>query len=247
MDASRTQFASLALAFAITLAAAAPCAAHQEKTDIGLKTAADAWQFYREQASDPGTPRVLLIGDSIVNGYRGTVVNELNGKAAIDTWLTPLNMKNGNLLPDLKIVLSQGPYAVVHFNLGLHGWKPGTYAEGEHEALLREFVAAIKKDAPDAKLIWGSITPITVRDNPTELDPEHNPTIIDRNKTAARVMKDMKVTVDDLYTLMADKLDLAAGDKYHWKGEGRKIQGKQAAKYVRKALGIAEPESKEGS
>ena len=224
---------TIAMAAVLAIGVALTAAAKQEAADIGLETNGDAWQFYRTADANPELPRVLLIGDSIVNGYRGTVCQELAGIANVDTWLTPLNLKSDKLHDDLKKVLAQGPYAVIHFNIGLHGWSPGRIPEGEYEPLLRAYVDVLKAHAGDAKLIWGSTTQITVRDNPTELDPENNPTIVERNAIAARVMPEMGVTIDDLYGLMSDKLSLAKGDKFHWQGEACKIQGKHVAGFVK--------------
>jgi len=227
---------TIAMAGVIVFGIALVCAAKQEVADIGLETNGDAWQFYRASPSEPSLPRVLLIGDSIVNGYRGAVCQELAGIASVDTWLTPLHLKSDKLHDDLKKVLAKGPYDVVHFNIGLHGWTPGRIPEGEYEPLLRAYVNVLKTHGGKAKLIWGSTTQITVRDSPKDLDPEHNPTIVKRNKIADRVMADMGVKVDDLYGLMKDKLNLAAGDKYHWKTEARNVQGKQVTRLVREAL-----------
>ncbi len=233
---------TIAMTGLFVLGIALVCTARQEVADIGLETNGDAWQFYRTAPSDSALPRVLLIGDSIVNGYRGTVCQELTGIATVDTWLTPLHLKSDKLHDDLKRVLAQAPYAVVHFNIGLHGWPPGRIPEGEYEPALRAYVETLKTNAGNAQFIWGSTTQITVRDKPSELDPEHNPTIVERNEIAARVMEDMGVEVDDLYTLMSDKLSLAKGDKYHWQTEARQLQGKQVAEFIRKALEEESPE-----
>jgi hypothetical protein len=235
----------VACVIAAVAACASVCGAVQNAEDIGLKSAGDAWQFYRVARPDPSLPKVLLIGDSITNGYRNTVIQKLAGEANVDTWLTPLHLKSKTLHADLNKVLEQGPYAVVHFNIGLHGWTPGRIPEGEYEPALRAYVDVIKSHAGEAKLIWGSTTQITVKDKPAELDPEHNPTIVERNKIAARVMPEMKVAVDDLYGLMSDKLQLARGDKYHWQKEGCKLQGEQVARFVKKALGIDPSENGE--
>lgn len=237
-------YASLLIA-AVAVGVAPSSRAQQTVRDIGLRSNGDAWQFYRGETTDASLPRVLLIGDSIVNGYRHTVVKELKDKAVVDTWLTPLHLKSEPLLKDLKTVLAQGPYAVIHFNIGLHGWSPGRIPEGEYEPALRAYVAVLKECAPKAKLIWGSTTQITVRDKPTELDAEHNPTIVRRNAIAARVMKKSGVVVDDLYGLMADKLELAKGDKFHWKPEARALQGRQVAGFISKAFALPSPESEE--
>lgn len=223
---------------ALLIGTVLPAGADQQVADIDLETNGDAWQFYRGAEQNPALPRVLLIGDSIVNGYRGTVCKELDGIASVDTWLTPLHLKSGKLHDDLKRVLAQGPYAVIHFNIGLHGWNPGRIPEGEYEPLLRAYVGVLQEHGGNATLVWGSTTQITVRDKPKELDPEHNPTIVRRNAIAVRVMEDLGVQVNDLYGLMEDKLGLAKGDKFHWQGEARTIQGERVAEVVRQGLGL---------
>jgi hypothetical protein len=227
----------LAAAVAV-IALVTPAVARQEIADIGLETNGDAWQFYRATPQDPDLPRVLLIGDSIVNGYRGTVCKELDGLANVDTWLTPLHLKSDKLHADLERVLAEGPYDVIHFNIGLHGWTPGRIPDGEYDPLLRAYVEILKKHGDKAKLVWGSTTQITVRDNPEALDPEHNPTIVRRNTIADRVMSDLGIVVNDLYGLMEDKLALGAGDKFHWQPEAREIQGVEVAAVVRQAHGL---------
>ena len=114
-------YLSVAMVSAILFGIASTSMAEQKVADIGLETNSDAWQFYRATPQDPALPRVLLIGDSIVNGYRGPVCQELAGIASVDAWLTPLNLKSAKLHDDLKRVLAQGPYDVIHFNIGLHG------------------------------------------------------------------------------------------------------------------------------
>ena len=168
----------------------------QSDKSIGLHSDGGAWQFYR-QAQKDDLPRVLLIGDSILNGYRDRVVDALEGKAVVDCWLTPLHLNSPDLHHDLRKVLEQGPYDVVHFNIGLHGWTPGRIPPGQYEPLLRKYVELLKSHSKSSRLIWASSTPITVKDKPTELDPVHNKTIADRNAIAARVMPTYGIADND--------------------------------------------------
>ncbi len=101
------------------------------KKDPRLHSDGGPWKFYRASPEDASLPRVLLIGDSIMNGYRGHVYRLLKGKANVDVWLTPLHLKSEHLHVDLQKVLDQGPYEVIHFNIGLHGWPPGRIPEGQ--------------------------------------------------------------------------------------------------------------------
>jgi hypothetical protein len=207
---------------------------------LGLTTGGSgAWQFYPAANRDPALPRVLLIGDSICNGYRGVVSRELAGKATVDVWLTPAAENDPGLHGDLEKVLKQGPYAVVHFNIGLHGWPKGRIPEGQYEPLMRKYVEVLRKHAPAAKLIWASSTPITVKDQPAELDPTDNPTITTRNASAARIMQESGVTVNDLYGLVVEqRAQLARGDRFHWKAPAYELMGKQIADRITKLLPV---------
>ena len=205
---------------------------------LGLTTGGKgAWRFYPATKRDPALPRVLLIGDSICNGYRGVVDSALKGKASVDVWLTHAAENSPGLHEDLEKVLKQGPYAVVHFNIGLHGWPKGCIPEGQYEPLMRKYVEVLRKYAPGAKLIWASSTPITVRGRPAELDPENNPTITTRNVIAARIMTESGIAVNDLYSLVVDKrAQLARGDRFHWKAPAYGLMSKQIAEFITKEL-----------
>lgn len=209
---------------------------------LGLTTGGKgAWKFYPAAQPQAGLPRVLLIGDSIVGGYRAVVIRELKGKANVDVWLTGAAESNPGLHDDLRKVLSQGPYNVVHFNIGLHGWPKGRIPEGQYEPLMRKYIATLRQNAGGARLIWASSTPITVKDKPTELDGENNPTIVARNAAAAVLMKGSGIAVNDLYALVAGKLAMAAGDRFHWKGPAYELMGKQVAGFIDKELKRSAP------
>jgi len=202
---------------------------------LGLHSDGGPWRF--SPAENPGhTPKVFLIGDSIMNGYRGHVAAGLQGKATVEVWLTPLHLKSAYLHADLKKVLARGPYDVIHFNIGLHGWPKGRILTEEYEPLLRAYVDIFHQHAKGAKLIWASTTQITQKGKPMILDPVNNKTIRDRNMIAAKVMKEYGIPVNDLYALMSDKLQLASGDKFHWNGSGYQHMAKQVISFIDQAM-----------
>ncbi|MCX7047657.1 MAG: SGNH/GDSL hydrolase family protein [Candidatus Sumerlaeota bacterium] len=210
-----------ALWAAETSKTAAPVA--PAETDARLRSDGKGWRLDQAKIGDPTRPRVLLMGDSILNGYLPTVVKALDGKAYVDAWVNPYCQASFQLDRMIAEVLAKGPYDVIHFNMGLHGWQKGRIPEGQFEPLTRQLVENLRKGAPKAKLIWASSTPVTVKGKPTELDPEINPVIIEHNRMAAKVMKEMDVPVNDFYALLAPKLELARGDQFHWTAPGYKI------------------------
>jgi len=194
------------------------------------------WRFQKSPITDPSLPRVLLMGDSTLNKYLPGVTKALEGKACVDAWITPIHQGDESLPRKMEEVLAQGPYAVIHFNLGLHGWEKGLIPEGQYEPLTHGMVRIFKQRAPKAILIWASITPVTKQDHPGELDPEINPIIVEHNAMAATVMKEEGVPTDDLNALMMQHLDLARGDRFHWKPEGSALLAKQVSETLLKAL-----------
>lgn len=172
--------------------------------DARLQADGKGWRLDKAKINDPKRPRVLLVGDSILNGYLKSVIAQLEGKAYVDAWVNPYNQsEHVNRL--LAEVLENGPYDVVHFNMGLHGWQKGRIKEGTFEPLTKAYVQVIKDKLPRAKIIWASSTPVTVKDKPGNLFPEINDIIVEHNRMAARVMKEMDVPVNDFYALLAPK------------------------------------------
>ena len=82
--------------------------------------------------------------------------------------------------------------------------------------MLRAHLANLHKFAPKAKLIFASTTPMTTKTRPIALDAEFNPVIVGRNQIAAKMMAENQIPVADYYRILVTKLDLAAGDRFHW-------------------------------
>jgi lysophospholipase L1-like esterase len=204
--------------------------------DARLQADGKGWRLDRAKITDASRPRVLLIGDSILNGYGKQVITALNGKAYVDLWVNP-HCQSEHLNKLLAEVLANGPYDVIHFNMGLHGWQKGRIKDGTFEPLTRAYVEVIRDKLPKAKIIWASSTPVTVKGKPTELDPGITPIIVEHNRMAAKVMREMNVPVNDFYSLLAPKLELARGDQFHWRPEAYKMLAEELTESVLRELG----------
>ncbi len=190
------------------------------ESDPRLHADGQGWRLDQATRTDPKRPRVLLMGDSILNGYLPGTVKALEGQAYVDAWVNPLAQSSFRLHEMLAEVLANGPYDIVHVNMGLHGWQKGRIPDGQFEPLTRKLVETIRAKAPGATFIWASSTPVTTKDKPGELSAEINPIIVEHNRMAAKVMAEAKVPVNDLYAVVASHLELARGDQFHWKPEG---------------------------
>lgn len=192
----------------------------QTETDKRLPPKGGNWGVREAVVTDASLPRILLIGDSIANGYLEPVRKALEGKANIDAWITPTHQGDKRLPAIVEEIAKQHDYAIIHFNLGLHGWQKGRIPEGQFEPLTHALVQGLKRGAPKARLIWAATTPVTVKGEPGKLDPEVQPIIDAHNAMALKVMQEEGVAINDLGGLMLKHLDLAYGDMFHWKKEG---------------------------
>ena len=205
------------------------------ETDKRVQSDGKGWRLEKAVIKDAKLPRVLLIGDSILNGYQGQATKLLAGKANVDLWVNPYNQsEHVNKL--LAEVLTNGPYDVVVFNMGLHGWQEGRIKPGTFEPLMKSYVEVLKAKLPKAKLLWASSTPVTVKGKPTEINAEINPNIVEQNRMAAKVMAEMGVPVVDFYALLIDKRELARGDMFHWTGAAYALIAQAAVDAIHREL-----------
>lgn len=228
--------AVLPLCFLVFAQAADPAAVPKKAAD----SKPSGWGVRQVLVADAKLPRVLLIGDSILGGYHAKAADLLRGKVSLDVWITPKHIGSGDLPKDMQAILAEHAYDAILFNdIGLHAWTPGRIPEGQYEPLTRAHLANLRKFAPKAKLIFATTTPMTTKTRPITLDPEFNPLIVERNQIAARVMAENHVPVADYYGVLATKLELAAGDRFHWTKPAYELLAQCAATYIAQALGIS--------
>jgi len=214
----------------LLLLAAAPLLA-QDPID-NMQREGTEWAILRwEQAPDTKLPRVLLVGDSIANGYASHVSGLLQGKAHVDLLATSKSVCDPALLLEVTLATHGYKHAVIHFNNGLHGWH---LTDAQYEAGLRRLVAKLHELAPQAKLVWGSSTSaVTLPDK--QIDPNMNPKVIRRNEIAARVMTELGVPIDDLYAAIVDHCDWHS-DTLHLNAQGYAALAESVVKAVTPAL-----------
>jgi len=182
---------------------------------------------YWYNATDNKLPRILLLGDSICNGYQSSVRDALAGVAYVSFWATSKCTSDRSYLKKLSYILEEYDYSVIHFNNGLHSLSSN---RGEWETGLRSALKLIKEKSKGAKLIWATSTPLK--------DPDLTEKARELNNIAARVMKEEGIPTNDLFALM-DPLDRGKvwTDTYHYNAEGKKMQATQVSEHIRAALG----------
>lgn len=191
--------------------------------------------YWWEEANEDGKPRILLIGDSITQGYRSLVREVLEEKVYVDMAASSRAVDNPALWREINYMLEENPdrYKVIHFNNGLHG----KHVSKEDYALhLEQIVLKIMERAPKAKLVLVTSTPITKKGVPDELDEELNGMVLDRNRAVAVLAEKYRLPVDDLYSAMLGKGEYRVEDGYHYNTEGKKAQGAIVAEFIQRFL-----------
>lgn len=90
----------------------------------------------------------------------------------------------------------------------------------------------LRDDAPGAKLIWASTTPVQ---NDSETGGATNARIEARNAVAAKLMHANHIPIDDQYTLMTAHANLHNGD-VHYTAAGCAVQAEQVVKWIESML-----------
>src|SRR5688572_28100718 len=142
---------SLAAGLAGNLAAAEKISAPPARESIEW---CDIWISH---ANETNLPRVLLIGDSIARDYYGEVEKRLAGKAFVARLATSRFVADPVLLKEIELVLNQERFDVIHFNNGMHGWQ---HSEADYKKAFPKLIETIRAHAPEARLIWGTTTPL---------------------------------------------------------------------------------------
>ena len=170
-------------------------------------------------------PRVLLVGDSICQGYQGKVAAKLDGKANVTYWASSYCVTSPGYLRLLAFYLDEAKYDVIHFNNGLHSCETPV---ADYEKAYRNALRLVKDRQPKAKIIWASSTPIN-----TENASRANK-VVQLNTAARRAAESAGSTAEnDLFSL-ANPLDRKAYwvDTHHYTDAGYEILASQVAEMV---------------
>ncbi len=191
--------------------------------------AAKKWMLDAPTIVDPNRPKLLFYGDSISGGYRQHLLPALEGKVYAYHWIHFV----GGIDPKVDSLIAEAAAAakfdIIFFNNGLHSlsWTPEKATDEQIADTTRAIVRGFKTGAPQAKLIWITTTPHTARraepDKPVDALGDKNVIVQRINRIAEQVMKEDGVETIDVYTPLAAKLELAAGDEYHWSSPAYKI------------------------
>ena len=195
---------------------------------------------------DDTSPRVLIIGDSISNGYMAPLQTLLADSATL-THNPGIARHTGWGRAHLDDWLGDTSWDVIHFNFGLHdlkyvdaAGKNTTSKEGAHIQVpleeYRENLEAIVKrlQQTGAALIFATTTSFPAELKATVRDPED---VARYNAAAVDVMKEHGVTVNDLGAWSKSRLpEIQRPNDVHFSEEGYKVLAEKVAESIRAAL-----------
>jgi hypothetical protein len=191
----------------------------------------DMWMSH---ANETNLPRVLLIGDSMTLNYYAGVEKNLEGKAYVARLTTSAFVSEPILLKEIKMVLDEYRFDVIHINNGMHGWG---HSEMEYKKALPKFFQTIQRNAPKAKLLWATLTPLRESpklpaDNQTEATNER---IAARNAIALEFVTAKGIPVDDLNGLTHWTPDYYR-DNVHFNAQGTALEAAHVAAQIEPLL-----------
>ena len=204
--------------------------------------AGKGWALDVPKIEHPEWPKVLIYGDSISMGYRGSFIPEMLKR---NVYVFHCCHFVGGDVPEQALTEMAGryPFDAVVFNNGLHSlhWTADKVSDAVVQDRMRKLAQCFKKGAPKAKVFYLMTTPHTAPkpapDQPVASLGEKNDVVVRLNTLSAPVMKEAGIELIDVYAVLAKRLELASGDGYHWQGAAYQIITDEIARRVLPALG----------
>jgi lysophospholipase L1-like esterase len=202
----------------------------------------EANEYNWAATSSGGRKHVLILGDSISIGYTPHVQKLLAGKAHVVRPLKPDGSPencgdSGMGVEHMDRWLGDTRWDVIHFNFGLHDLKRITPGMGVHSndptqptynsleqytANLDKIVVRLKQTG--ATLIFATTTPYPEGVTPSRIPAD----AVKYNEAALGVMARHHIHINDLYTMVIDKLDVVQKPvNVHFHKEGSAVLAKQ--------------------
>jgi hypothetical protein len=190
------------------------------------------WVTMRWMDENSDLPRLLLIGDSIVNGHVALLNDKLSGHYSVDGFTTSKIVSDHEYLSDMEFTFSKHKYEIIVFNNGLHGIEVD---DEDYAAELFNVLSELKTRTKH--LFWRNSTPCY-----SKADGEQNPWIEKvplRNDLAAIEVRKAKISTIDCYSALENQPELVA-DGVHFHTEGYQLIADTIAEFLVKATLVKE-------
>lgn len=161
--------------------------------------------------NDPDSPRFLIVGDSICNGYQQVLREKLSANASLSFWASSYCVTDLMYLPALDQVCNGPRPDLIIFNNGLHSLKSDRKEWEEAFTLVLKFIMAKFPGIPLAVL---NSTPLADRD--TRVD--------EINEMTARAAERLHLPLWDIFSLCKEFDPSCWRDNYHFSPEAIGMQ-----------------------
>lgn len=175
-------------------------------------------------------PRVLLIGDSITNGYQEIVREMLRGKYYVDYIATSYTLNSPFFYKLIVNYMNNNKYDIIHLNQGLHGF---SMSRKTYEEKLRKL---INKIPSSSKVILAESTIVKKPGNKT-IDKKWGKKLEERNGSIDKLAKEKNLFINHLYEVSKNiPNDLRNEDGFHYFYSGYQMLAKEVANAIEKII-----------
>lgn len=174
--------------------------------------------------------RILLIGDSICNGYQEMVRDLLSNEFYVDYLATSHSVDSDFYRAMVGGIAKDSRYDLIHYNFGLHGFHMDKEAYCEsYEIMLKTLMEA----AP----VSLALSTIVYEPGNAKLDDRQTGAAKERNEVVLALAKQYGLDVDDLWTVSCQiPMEGRSDDGIHYEDAGWELLAKAVADFVRNRL-----------
>lgn len=175
-------------------------------------------------------PRVLLIGDSITNGYQEHVREKLRGVCYVDYISSSFSVeeKRYQLLIDTFFKFSD--YDLIHYNFGLHG-------EHLSKNTYKKWVKKTAERLAEKSKVALVKSTVIFKEGNKKLDNKWMKKVNERNQALEEIAEENKYVIDDLFTASTMvATEKRYPDGTHYLTEGYQELASTVAEFIKKNL-----------
>ena len=182
------------------------------------------------EATGSGKPRVLLIGDSICNGYQPVVRSNLSGICFVDYLSTSYTLDSKMFDALVFGLIKDSKYDLIHINQGLHGIHLN---KRSYKSRFKKLLSKI-----NTKVIIATTTPAYKEGNKRN-HPDWTKRVKVRNEALMELSKELNLPVNDLFAVAKSlKITDRAEDGVHYVESGYQVLGKAVSEIIKSNLNI---------
>ena len=189
-------------------------------------------RVWKERLYDDSKKRIMLIGDSIIEGYSFFVQEEMKDEYIVSRWTNSLAIDNRFAIGLMEFALLSDEkikYDVIHFTHGGHGkWTPIDVYEKAYDETIKRLIEI----CPDSKIIIATPTEYcnafdsgvpSVNETATAL-------LRERGEVAKKIAAKYGLAVNDMFAISQTNRELHSSDGVHYTDDGYSVLAKAVVK-----------------